>query len=82
MGGPVLAKDWEGNVRQTFYRLYITEDKKLSEVMEEMQELLGFRATRAYFISPQHPLGNDCGQGAPVQAEDLLLAPREERERS
>ena len=45
MDGPVSAQDWEGDVRQTFYRLYVTEDKKLSEVMKEMQELLGFRAT-------------------------------------
>lgn len=45
MDRPVLAKDWEGNVRQTFYRLYVLEDKTLPKVMKEMQELLGFRAT-------------------------------------
>ena len=45
MYGPVGAKHWEGDVRQTFYRLYVLEDKKLPEVMEEIQKLLGFRAT-------------------------------------
>lgn len=41
---PLAGMDWEGDVRETFYQLYVVEDKTLSKVMEAM-ELLGFRAT-------------------------------------
>lgn len=41
---PLAGKDWEGKVRETFYRLYVKEDNTLPEVMKAM-ELLGFRAT-------------------------------------
>lgn len=39
------AQEWDGDVKSTFYRLYVQEDKKLSQVMNEMAELLGFEAT-------------------------------------
>ena len=41
----LVAADWEGDVRTHFHRLYVLEDKKLPQVMDEMTRLLGFRAT-------------------------------------
>ena len=38
------AKEWEGQ-RKTFQRLYVTEDKSLEKVMEEMYRVHGFHAT-------------------------------------
>ena len=41
----LVAEDWEGDVRHTFHRLYVVEDKALPQAMTEMVELLGFQAT-------------------------------------
>jgi Clr5 domain len=41
---PLSAQDWEDQ-RQTFERLYVTERKKLREVMEIMERDHGFLAT-------------------------------------
>lgn len=39
--------DWNEEVRGTFHKLYVEEDKSLQQVMTEMVELLGFQATYA-----------------------------------
>ena len=38
------AKEWERQ-RKTFQRLYVTEDKPLGQVVEEMYQVHGFQAT-------------------------------------
>lgn len=45
--GPRLAtaEQWDEEVRLTFRKLYIEEDKPLQQVMVEMVDLLGFHAT-------------------------------------
>lgn len=42
-----VAEEWNEEVRRTFHRLYVEEDKSLQQVMTEMVELLGFQATYA-----------------------------------
>ena len=54
--GPPAAKNWDCEVRQTFYRLYVLEDKKLSTAIAEIDKLLGFKATYDPSISIKHLL--------------------------
>lgn len=47
---PAEPKDWDEEIQEAIYRLYVVEDKPLSEVRTKVEEQFHFQAT--YVITP------------------------------